>query len=208
MARYLGPSCRLCRREGTKLFLKGERCYSDKCAVEKRKSAPGQHGARRGKLSDFGTQLREKQKLKRIFGLLEKQFSSTFQKAAKMRGKSGELLLQRLELRLDSVAYRLGFAESRSGARQFVRHNHILLNGKRCNIPSALLKVGDKLSVVESSRAVPALLRSLEIAKRDGHGCPDWLSMANFEGVVLSLPNRESISVPVKERLVVELYSK
>ena len=210
MARYVGPSCRLCRREGVKLYLKGDRCYTDKCAVDKRKTAPGQHGARRSKLSDFGTQLREKQKLKRIYGVLERQFRGAFEKSAQHKGKTGELLVQSLELRLDSVVYRLGLAASRNGARQFVRHNHILVNNRRCNIPSAILKVGDKVAVVESSRGVPALLASIEATKRDGHGAPAWLKFdaSLFAGEVVSRPAREDISIPVREQLVVELYSK
>jgi small subunit ribosomal protein S4 len=208
MARYLGPACRLCRREGTKLFLKGERCYTDKCAVDKRKTAPGQHGARRGKLSDFGVQLREKQKLRRIFGVLERQFVGTFRKASQSRGKTGEVLLQRLEMRLDAVVFKLGIAESRNAARQLVRHNHVLLNGKRCNIPSALLKVGDKITLAEKSRSIAPVLKSLEASKREGHGCPEWLSMNNLEGTVLAVPSKDMIQLPVKEQLIVELYSK
>lgn len=210
MARYLGPSCRLCRREGVKLYLKGERCYTDKCAVEKRKSAPGQHGARRSKLSDFGTQLREKQKLKRIYGLLEVQFRNTFEKSAKRKGKTGELLVQNLELRLDSVVYRLGLGHSRSASRQLVRHNHILVNGRRCNIPSSIMRIGDKVTVVEASRGMAPVLASLEAAKREGHGVPNWLKWeaGSFTGEVLARPVREEIALPVREQMVVELYSK
>jgi small subunit ribosomal protein S4 len=210
VARYVGPSCRLCRREGVKLYLKGERCYTDKCAVDKRKSAPGQHGARRSKLSDFGTQLREKQKLKRVYGVLERQFRGVFERAAQNKGKTGELLVQSLEMRLDSVVYKLGLAQSRNGARQLVRHNHVLVNGRRCNIPSAGVKVGDKISLPEKSRNIPAVVSSLESAKRDGHGVPAWLKweLGSFSGQVLAAPAREDVSIPVREQLVVELYSK
>ena len=210
MARYIGPSCRQCRREGVKLYLKGERCYTDKCAVDKRKTAPGQHGARRTKLSDFGTQLREKQKLKRIYGVLERQFRGVFEKAAATKGKTGELLVQALELRLDSLVYRLGLAASRNAGRQLVRHNHILVNGRRCNIPSAVLRVGDKVTLAEKSRSMPPVLASLESTKRDGHGAPAWLKWeaSSFTGEVLARPAREDVSIPVREQLVVELYSK
>jgi small subunit ribosomal protein S4 len=210
VARYIGPSCRLCRREGVKLYLKGERCYTDKCAVDKRKTAPGQHGARRSKLSDYGTQLREKQKLKRIYGVLERQFRGMFEKAAQTRGKTSELLVQSLETRLDSVVHRLGLASSRNAGRQLVRHNHILVNGRRCNIPSAILKVGDKVTLAEGSRNMAPVLASLEATKRDGHGAPAWLKWeaGSFTGEVLSKPAREDVSIPVREQLVVELYSK
>ena len=210
MARYSGAVCRMCRRDGVKLFLKGERCYTDKCAVDKRKTAPGQHGARRGKLSDYGTQLREKQKLRRIYNVLEKQFRNFFDRASHVKGKTGETLIQSLEMRLDSVVYRLGLGLSRSAARQLVRHNHILVNGTRCNIPSAVLKVGDKVSLVDSSRDVPAVLAAIEIAKRDGHAAPAWLKFdsAHFTGEIISKPAREDVQIPVREQLVVELYSK
>ncbi|MEY3902933.1 MAG: hypothetical protein RL189_2239 [Pseudomonadota bacterium] len=210
MARYIGPSCRMCRREGVKLYLKGDRCYTDKCAVDKRKSAPGQHGARRSKLSDYGNQLREKQKLRRVYGILEKQFRGLFEKASARKGKTGELLLQGLELRLDSVVYRLGLASSRNAARQIVRHNHVLVNGKRLNIPSAILKVGDKVTLVEGSRNMAPVLASLEATKREGHGAPAWLKWDNssFTGEILAKPAREDISVPAREQMVVELYSK
>lgn len=210
MARYIGPSCRMCRREGVKLYLKGDRCYTDKCAVDKRKSAPGQHGARRAKLSDYGNQLREKQKLRRVYGILEKQFRGLFEKASVKKGKTGELLLQGLELRLDSVVYRLGLASSRNAARQIVRHNHILVNGKRLNIPSAVLKVGDKVTLVEGSRNMAPVLASLEATKREGHGAPAWLKWdgSSFTGEILAKPAREDISVPAREQMVVELYSK
>ncbi len=210
MARYLGPSCRLCRREGVKLYLKGERCYTDKCAVDKRKTAPGQHGARRTKLSDYGTQLREKQKLKRIYGVLETQFRNVFEKAAQNKGKTGELLVQSLELRLDNLVYRFGLAPSRNAARQLVRHNHIVVNGRRCNIPSAVLRVGDKVTLAEKSRNMAPVLASLEVTKREGHGAPVWLKWdaPAFTGEVIARPARDDVSIPVREQLVVELYSK
>lgn len=213
MARYSGPVCRLCRREGVKLFLKGDRCYSDKCSVERSPSAPGQHGARRGKLSDFGTQLREKQKLRRIYGVLEAQFRTFFERADRkaVRGaKAGELLIQGLETRLDSIVYRLGMSASRAGARQLVRHNHILVNGKRRNIPSSNLRIGDKVTLAQSSQSVPPVLASLEVAKREGHGVPNWLKWdgGSFTGEVVAKPAREDVSLPVREQLIVELYSK
>ena len=210
MARYLGPSCRLCRREGVKLYLKGERCYTDKCAVDKRKTAPGQHGARRTKLSDYGTQLREKQKLKRIYGVLETQFRNVFERVVTQKGKTGELLVQSLELRLDNLVYRIGLASSRNAARQLVRHNHIFVNGRRCNIPSAVLRVGDKVTLPEKSRNIAPVLASLEVTKRDGHGTPAWLKWdaPAFTGEIIAKPAREDISIPVREQLVVELYSK
>lgn len=210
MARYLGPDCRLCRREGVKLYLKGERCYTDKCAVERRKTAPGQHGARRSKLSDYGTQLREKQKLRRVYGVLENQFRSIFEKSRKHKGKTGEVLVQNLELRLDNVVYRLGMGSSRDAARQLVRHNHILVNGKRRNIPSSLLRVGDRITLAEKSRNVAPVLAALEVAKREGHGVPSWLKWegGNFTGEILARPPREDVSLPVREQMVVELYSK
>lgn len=210
MARYTGPSCRLCRREGVKLYLKGDRCYTDKCAVTKRKSAPGQHGARRPKLSDYGVQLREKQKLRRIYGVGETQFRNTFEKAVKTKGKTGEILVQNLELRLDTVVFRLGLSPNRNTARQLVRHNHILVNGGRRNIPSSLLKIGDKVTLVESSREIPLVLASLEAAKRDGHGTPSWLKWAGgeFTGEIIARPVRDDVALPVQEQFVVELYSK
>lgn len=210
MARYTGPVCRLCRREGVKLFLKGERCYTDKCAVDKRKSAPGQHGAQRSKLSDFGTQLREKQKLRRIYSVLEGQFRNFFERASHAKGKTGEALVQSLEMRLDSVVYRAGFGLSRNAARQLVRHNHVLVNGKRRNIPSSVLRVGDTVQLTDSARQIPTVLLAVEASKRDGHSAPAWLKVdyGSFVGQVLAKPAREDIQIPVKEQLVVELYSK
>lgn len=210
MARYIGPSCRLCRRENVKLFLKGDRCLSDKCAVDKRKTAPGQHGAQRSKLSDFGVQLREKQKLRRIYGVLERQFRSFFDRASHTAGKTGEALIQNLEMRLDSVIYRMGFSPSRTSARQLVRHNHVLINGKRCNIPSAVLRIGDKVSLVTSSTSIPSVALAIETSKRDGHAAPAWLKVDHsaFSAEVVAKPQREEVQIPVREQLVVELYSK
>lgn len=210
MARYTGPVCRQCRREGVKLYLKGSRCFSDKCAVDRRKTAPGQHGARRGKLSDYGVQLREKQKIRRIYGVLEKQFRRVMAEASRRRGKTGDVLIQNLEMRLDSVLYRIGVASSRSAARQMIRHNHVHVNGRRVNIPSFLLRVGDKVSVAEGSRENPSMLASLEFAKQQAFGVPSWLKwdLAQFSAEVLSKPQRDEVQIPVREQLVVELYSK
>jgi small subunit ribosomal protein S4 len=210
VARYTGPQCRLCRREGLKLFLKGERCYSDKCAVDRRKTAPGQHGARRGKLSDYGVQLREKQKIRRVYGVLENQFRRVLEGAIRSRGKTGDVLVQSLEMRLDSVVLRLGIALSRSGARQMVRHNHVKVNGKTLNIPSAVVRVGDKVSIGEKTRAMPSVALAQEVAKREGHSVPSWLRWDgnSMTGEILSKPQRDEVSLPAKEQLVVELYSK
>ncbi|MBX9703751.1 MAG: 30S ribosomal protein S4 [Silvanigrellaceae bacterium] len=210
MARYTGPVCRLCRREGVKLFLKGERCYTDKCAVDKRKTAPGQHGQRRGKLSDYGLHLREKQKLKRIYGVLERQFRHMFDKASHAKGMTGEALVQNLELRLDSVVFRLGWAQSRNAARQLVRHNHVLVNGQRRNIPSSVLRVGDTVTLVDASKEMPSVILSQESAKRDGHGCPSWMKLIsdNFNAEIIARPAREDIQIPVREQLIVEFYSQ
>jgi small subunit ribosomal protein S4 len=209
MARYIGPVCRLCRREGMKLFLKGERCYTEKCAIEKRNFAPGQHGkTRKAKLAGYGIQLREKQKVKRIYGVLEDQFRQYFEQAERMRGITGETLLQLLERRLDNVAYRLGLATSRPQARQLVRHGHLTVNGRKVNIPSFSVKPGDVVAVRASSHKVPALLHALEEVK--GRGVPEWLSFdANaFSAKISSIPTREQINLPVQEQLIVELYSK
>ncbi|KMY65795.1 30S ribosomal protein S4 [Desulfocarbo indianensis] len=209
MARYRGSVCRLCRRETQKLYLKGDRCYSDKCAVERRAFPPGQHGqGRRGKASDYGLQLREKQKVKRMYGLAEKQFKLTYVKAARIKGVTGQNLLMLLELRLDNVAYRLGFASSRIQARHWVRHGHITINGKRVDIPSARLKVGDVVAVREKSREIAQIKASLEAVAR--RTVPSWLELdnANFSGSVKALPNREELTLPMQEQLIVELYSK
>ncbi len=208
MARYNGPVCRLCRREGMKLFLKGERCYTEKCAIEKRNVPPGQHGrSRKAKMVGYGVQLREKQKVKRIYGVLEDQFRRYFEQAERTRGITGETLLQLLERRLDNAVYRLGFATSRAQARQLVRHGHFQVNGRKVDIPSYSVKVGDIVTVRESSRKTPAILHAVEEVK--GRGVPEWLSLdAEMSGKVMSVPTREQINLPVQEQLIVELYSK
>ncbi len=209
MARYTEAACRQCRREKLKLFLKGDRCYSDKCAFERRGYAPGQHGqARVRKVSDYAIQLREKQKVKRMYGMLEGQFRNYFFHAERIKGVTGESLLRLLECRLDNVIYRLGLANSRNQARQLVRHNHFLVNGKKVNIPSFQIRVNDVIAVKEKSRAVAAITDSLQAAVR--RGVPGWLEMdqANFKGTVKALPDREAITMPIQEQLVVELYSK
>ncbi|MDP2892126.1 MAG: 30S ribosomal protein S4 [Bacillota bacterium] len=207
MARYTDSVCRLCRREGTKLFLKGDRCYSQKCAVVKRPAPPGQHGQSRKKPSNYGVQLREKQKCRRAYGIMEAQFRRYFEMAERMRGVAGENLLQLLERRLDNVVYRLGFADSRPQARQFVRHNHILVNGERVNMPSCLVKAGDMITIKESSKDIERL-KSL---KEEGIGVlPKWLELdaANLTGKVLTLPKREDIDLSLAEHLIIELYSR
>jgi small subunit ribosomal protein S4 len=208
MARYTGPVCRLCRREGMKLFLKGERCYTEKCAIEKRNIPPGQHGrSRKQKMQGYGIQLREKQKVKRIYGVLEDQFRRYFEAAERTRGITGETLLQLLERRLDSAVYRMGFATSRAQGRQLVRHGHFLVNGKKVDIPSYSLKAGDLVAVRESSRENTSILHAQEEVK--GRGVPEWLSIdAALAGKVVSIPTREQIGLPVQEQLIVELYSK
>ncbi|HXH07138.1 MAG TPA: 30S ribosomal protein S4 [Vicinamibacterales bacterium] len=209
MARYIGPVCRLCRREGMKLFLKGERCYTEKCAIERRNLPPGQHGKiRRAKLAGYGLQLREKQKVKRIYGVLENQFRRYFETAERTRGITGETLLQLLERRLDNVVYRLGFATSRAQARQLVRHGHFLVNGRKVDIPSYSVRVGDVVSVRPGSAQSPVIQHAIEEVK--GRGIPEWLSLdpARLEGRVVSLPTRDQINLPVQEQLIVELYSK
>ncbi len=208
MARYIGPVCRLCRREGMKLFLKGERCYTEKCAIEKRNVPPGQHGrARKAKMAGYGVQLREKQRVKRIYGVLEDQFRRYFEMADRTRGITGETLLQLLERRLDNAVYRLGFATSRPQARQLVRHGHFLVNGHKVDIPSYSLKVGDVVAVREGSRKHASILHAIEEVK--GRGVPEWLASAGeMAGKVVSVPTREQINLPVQEQLIVELYSK
>jgi small subunit ribosomal protein S4 len=209
MARYNGPVCRLCRREGMKLFLKGERCYTEKCAIEKRNFAPGQHGkTRKSKMAGYGVQLREKQKVKRIYGVLEDQFRRYFEQAERTRGITGETLLQLLERRLDNVAYRTGLATSRAQARQLVRHGHLVVNGRKVDIPSFSVKLGDVVSLRESSSKNAAIVHALEEVK--GRGVPEWLSFdPNALSVkVGSLPTRAQINLPVQEQLIVELYSK
>ncbi len=209
MARYAGAVCRLCRREGMKLFLKGERCYTEKCAIERRNFAPGQHGkSRRSKLLGYGVQLREKQKVKRIYGVLEDQFRRYFEQAERLKGITGEMLLQLLERRLDNVAYRLGFATSRPQARQLVRHGHFAINGRKVDIPSYLVKAGDVVSVRGGSQKNVTIQHAIEEVK--GRGVPEWLALDGdqFSGRVVSLPTREQINLPVQEQLIVELYSK
>ena len=208
MARYTGPVCRLCRREGVKLFLKGERCYSNKCAIEKRNYAPGQHGQRRSKQSEYGLQLREKQKARRIYGVLEGQFREYFSEAERKKGVAGENLLVILETRFDNVIYRLGFADSRAQARQFVRHNHFTLNGKKANIPSIQLKVGDVVQLKEGSKdsaVIKAIVDNLGTKTP-----PAWLELDvnDLTGKVVNLPTKEEIDIPVDEQMIVELYSK
>ena len=208
MARYRGSECRLCRREGLKLFFKGDRCYTEKCAFERRGYAPGEHGQARKKHSDYGVQLREKQRLKRMYGLLEKQFKGYFERADRMKGITGSNLLMLLERRLDNVVFRLGFAPSRNDARQLVRHSHFLVNGKKVNIPSYMVKKDDVVELREKSRKVLPILDSLETVAR--RGIPGWLELEKetFKGVVKAIPTREDITMPVQEQLVVELYSK
>jgi len=209
MARYVDAVCRLCRREAMKLFLKGERCYTEKCAIEKRNFPPGQHGkSRRVKLAGYGVQLREKQKVKRLYGVLEDQFRRYFETADRQRGITGETLLQLLERRLDNVAYRMGLATSRPQARQLVRHGHLQINGRKVDIPSYSVRVGDVLAVRPGSRQSTALLHALEEVK--GRGVPQWLSFDadQMSGRIISLPTREQINLPVQEQLIVELYSK
>ena len=208
MARYLGPVCRLCRREGMQLYLKGDRCYTDKCAIERRHYPPGQHGHRRAKLSDYGMQLREKQKVRRIYGVMEKQFRGYFEKAERQRGVTGTNLLVFLERRLDNIVYRLGFANSRSQARQLVRHNYVLVNGAKVNLPSFLVRKGDTVQVTEKGKSLPLIRDALEAAAR--RGCPPWLELEKEEakGRVVMFPSREDITMPIQEHLIVELYSK
>jgi small subunit ribosomal protein S4 len=207
MARYIGPVCRLCRREGMKLYLKGERCYSEKCAIEKRNVPPGQHGrSRKAKLVGYGVQLREKQKVKRTYGVLENQFRRYFEAADRQKGITGLLLLQALERRLDNVVYRLGFATSRPQARQLVRHGHFTVNGKKVDIPSFSVRPGDTVAVHATSGENPTIQHAMEEVK--GRGVPEWLSTEGLAGKVSQLPTREQINLPVQEQLIVELYSK
>ncbi len=209
MAVYHDAKCRLCRREGMKLFLKGQRCLSDKCAIERRGYAPGEHGkSRRIRETNYGQQLREKQKARRIYGLLERQFRHYFAKAATSKGVTGETLLQMLESRLDNVVFRLGFAPNRSAARQLVRHGHVQVNSRKVDIPSYLVRVGDEVAMREKSRQLVTVQSSLEA--RRGQAVPQWLDLSaeKVSGRVLSIPTRDSIPVPVNEQLIVELYSK
>jgi len=206
MARYTDAVCRLCRREGVKLYLKGQKCYSDKCPVTKRNTPPGMHGVSRRKVSEYGVQLREKQKARRFYGVLEKQFERYFEVSARKKGVTGETLLQTLERRLDNVVYRMGFASSRAEARQVVKHSHIDVNGRKVNIPSFLVREGDVVSVREGSRDHKRLKELTGVA----HAFPAWLSVESeaLRGTILRLPNRDEIDAPVQEHLIVELYSR
>ncbi|TYT74748.1 30S ribosomal protein S4 [Desulfobotulus mexicanus] len=208
MSRYRGSVCRMCRRENMKLFLKGDRCFSDKCSFDRRPYAPGQHGQRRSKVSDYGIQLREKQKVKRLYGLSEKQFRLTFSKAEQKKGITGVNLLMHLESRLDNVVYRMGFVNSRTQGRHFVRHNHFIVNGIRVNIPSYVVKAGDVIEIREKSRKVQAVSDAMDAVVR--RGVPQWLELDKdgFKGTVKSAPVREDITLPIQEQLIVELYSK
>jgi small subunit ribosomal protein S4 len=208
MARYVGSVCRLCRREGMKLFLKGSRCYSEKCAVEKRNYPPGQHGQKRPRLSEYSTQLREKQKIKRIYGVLEKQFRRYFQKAERMKGITGENLLIVLECRLDNVLYRMGFASSRREARQLLKHRHFMVNGHVVDIPNYLVREGEVVEVRRTSRDLVPI--QIALASVETRGFPAWLELdkAQYKGTLRALPTKEDIALPVNEQLVVELYSR
>jgi small subunit ribosomal protein S4 len=209
MARYIGPVCRLCRREDMKLFLKGERCYTDKCGYERRSYPPGQHGqARRRKRSDYGEQLREKQKVKRIYGIAERQFRGYYYKASRMKGVTGDNLIQLLERRLDNVVYRMGFASDHAEARQLVRHGHFKINGRRVNIPSYLVRSNDADEVGEKSRTVGRIVEALGAVER--RGVPRWIELDKdaFKGVVKTMPARDDVTLPIREQLIVELYSK
>ena len=208
MARHTQSVCRLCRRENLKLFLKGERCYTEKCAYDRRNYPPGQHGQDRKKFSAYGTQLREKQKVKRMYGILENQFRNIFKEADRQKGITGETLLSLLERRLDNIVYRFGFANSRNEARQLVRHNHFLVNQSKVNIPSYLVKLGDVIELREKSKKVVRILEALEgVARR---GVPQWLELDKnlMKGSVKGLPTREDITIPIQEKLIVELFSK
>jgi small subunit ribosomal protein S4 len=209
LARYTGSSCRLCRRENLKLFLKGDRCYGDKCAFERRPYGPGQHGQRRsGRISDYQLQLREKQKVKRIYGVLEGQFRRYYYQAEKQKGITGTNLLMLLECRLDNMVYRMGFTSSRRQARQLVRQNHFLVNGKKVNIPSYQLKPGDVVEVKEGSRKTKTILDAMETLVR--RGVPNWINLEKekFRGTLTAIPNREDLTMPIQEQLIIELYSK
>ena len=208
MAKYNDAKCRLCRREGTKLFLKGDRCFTDKCAQERRPYAPGQHGRARTKLSEYALQLREKMKVRRIYGVLEKQFRGYFEDADMAKGVTGANLLVILERRLDNVVYRMGFANSRQQARQMVRHGIFTLNGHKVTIPSLQVRVGDEIAVPEKSRNIPVIAAAQDVIAR--RGCPAWVEVdgAAFKGVIKALPQRDDIQTPIEESLIVELYSK
>lgn len=208
MARYTGPVCRLCRREGEKLFLKGDRCYTEKCAVDRRSYPPGQHGQGRHKVSEYGLHLREKQKLRRIYGVLERQFERYYDRASRQKGITGENLLRILELRLDNIVYRMGFAASRSQARQLVLHEHISVNGQKVDIPSYEVGVGDVISVRGNSRNMQLVKENVEAAQ--GRSVPEWLevNLEQMEGKILAVPTREQMDIAVQEHLIVEFYSR
>lgn len=208
MSHYRGSVCRQCRRENMKLFLKGDRCFSDKCSFDRRSYPPGQHGQRRVKLSDYGIQLREKQKVRRLYGISEKQFRISFRKADRQKGITGTNLLRLLETRLDNTVFRMGFVNSRNQGRHFVRHNHFLVNGKKVNIPSYQVKKGDVIEVKEKSRTIQAIKDSLDAIVR--RGIPQWLEIKkeDFKGEVVGVLVREDITLPIQEQLIVELYSK
>jgi small subunit ribosomal protein S4 len=208
MARYIGPSCKLCRRENMKLFLKGERCYTDKCSFDRRPYPPGMHGQRRSKVTEFGVRMREKQKVRRMYGLLERQFRGYFQKADHQKGVTGETLLSLLERRLDSAIYRLGLGATRTDARQLVRHRHVQVNGRTVNIPSFVLRPGDKITIREKSRSLVRIKAALEVAARREQ--PPWLELDrdNLIGTVKAMPMREAITLPIEEQMIVEFYSR
>ncbi|MFA9459666.1 30S ribosomal protein S4 [Thiohalorhabdus methylotrophus] len=208
MAKYTGPKCRICRREGEKLYLKGEKCYTDKCAIEKRPYPPGEAGQSRRRQSEFGLQLREKQKVRRTYGLMEDQFRRVYKEAARRKGNTGELLLQLLERRLDNIVYRMGFANSRTEARQVVVHNQIMVNGERVNVPSYEVKAGDEISVAEGARTQGRVQGAVQ--RTEDLGRPEWFQVdsGNLKGVVKSIPERSELSQAVNEHLIVELYSK
>jgi small subunit ribosomal protein S4 len=208
MARYTGSSCRICRRENLKMYLKGDRCHTDKCAIERRPYPPGQHGQGRTKFSEYGVQLREKQKVKRLYGLLETQFRGYYHWASSKKGKTGENLLRFLEQRLDNTVFRAGFADTRSEARQLVRHAHFNVNGRRVNVPSFQVRAGDEVTVREKSRKIVRISEALEAVER--RGVPQWIELdkKNFSAKVKAEPSRDDITMPIAEQLIVELYSK
>ncbi|WP_297325176.1 30S ribosomal protein S4 [Nitrosomonas sp.] len=208
MARNIEPKCRQCRREGEKLFLKGEKCFSDKCAIERRNYPPGQHGQKKGRLSDYGGQLREKQKVRKIYGILERQFRNIYKTADKHKGITGNILLQLLESRLDNVAYHMGFGSSRAEARQIVRHNCILVNGKRVNMPSYLVKAGDTIQITDNAKNQLRIKTAIEAA--DNRNFPTWIEMdiKGMKGIFKAKPDRSELPTSINESLVVELYSK
>jgi small subunit ribosomal protein S4 len=208
MARYIGPSCKMCRRENSKLFLKGDRCYTDKCAFDRRPYPPGVHGQRRNKPTEYGVRMREKQKVRRVYGILERQFRRYFAAADRTKGVTGEQLINALERRLDSAVYRLGLSTTRTDARQLVRHKHVQVNGKSVNVPSYLLKAGDKITLRDSSKGLKRVQLSMETSGRREQ--PEWLDFDKnaLTGTVRSLPAREAVTLPIKEQLIVEFYSR